>query len=596
MRGAFPQRRMSCGGRPPPGFGPAAGAGGRRLRGDFGGAKSATRAASTTVNIKTETDDGSLEVQQQSQMQSEAMASQSSCQTNSSLAGNKNASLAKGPYKRVHADETEVASPGVNASSTGQNLPPCKKSKGLGKHGELEGNQGPTELRRPPTPMDLFEDECVFCHSFRTGEVHGPMVLYRKGRIVSSDEGKPTNAKYVHKKCMDWAPRVYYDGDDIVNMEKEITRASKMKCSRCRLPGAALGCCQDGCPRTYHIPCALVIWECYWDAENRHVWCPKHAPDPLPCDKMSSPIKESDITSPVLQNQYLDKQGMSVLHRREDQQVDQPNTLTFSSLPQGQWLDKALSADYQGEEKQTNKSRTLVNPWVLLGSVLSTSEKDSLEEFASLTSSTLAEEWDKNVTHVIVGRSAGTSCGKSYEVLMAILSGKWVVTAGWIVDCLAELIPGPKALAEPITVPEISYEVESIDGPKKGRARAAKGAPKLFSGLHFFLSAYMYPEVRENIKELIEAAEGQVLEVMSLRSLQEKVGKNPAKVYFIYTGGPPRDYASTLFAFKEIEEVRQYRASGAQAISHFWLFGAIASYDARMLEESYREDANFCSC
>jgi hypothetical protein len=52
-----------------------------------------------------------------------------------------------------------------------------------------------------------------------------------------------------------------------------------------------------------------------------------------------------------------------------------------------------------------------------------------------------------------------------------------------ILDCLAELIPGPKiCLAEPITVPEISYEVNfyyalhtPIDGPKKGRAGAAKG-------------------------------------------------------------------------------------------------------------------------
>jgi hypothetical protein len=50
------------------------------------------------------------------------------------------------------------------------------------------------------------------------------------------------------------------------------------------------------------------------------------------------------------------------------------------------------------------------------------------------------------------------------------------------VDFLAEPIPGPKTcLAEPITVPEISYEVEfyyashiSIDGPKKGRAGTFK--------------------------------------------------------------------------------------------------------------------------
>ena len=76
----------------------------------------------------------------------------------------------KGPYKRFRVDATKVASPGVNASNTGQHLRPCKKSKGLGKHGKLKDNQGATELSRLQTPINLFEDECVFCHSFRTVE------------------------------------------------------------------------------------------------------------------------------------------------------------------------------------------------------------------------------------------------------------------------------------------------------------------------------------------------------------------------------------------------------------------------------------------
>ncbi|KAM0914745.1 hypothetical protein ACQ4PT_011321 [Festuca glaucescens] len=411
--------------------------------------------------------------------------------------------------------------PGFGAATAGRR--PLRKV--LGKHGKLDDNEDATELKRPPTPINVFEDECVFCHSFRTSEkFHGPMVMYRKGRIVSSNEGNPNNVIYVHRNCMDWRIGMFF--------------------------------------------------------------CPKHSSDPLPCDKKSSQIVESDIILPILQNQCLDKQGMNVVHSREDQQVDQPNTL---SLPQGQCSDKGLSADYWREEKQTNQSRTPVNQWVLLGSVLSASEKDSLKEFASLTSSNLAEKWDKNVTHVIVGRSASNSCGKSYEVLMAILSGKWVLRAGWIVDCLAEPIPGPKTCwAEPITVPEISYEVEfyyashiSIDGPKKGRAGAAKGAPKLFSGLHFCLSAYMNPEDSENIKNLIAAAEGQVLEAMSPRSLQENLKKDPAKVYFIYVGGP----ASTSFVGKG-KEANEYMASGAQVICHLWLFDAIAAYDVRMLDRS----------
>jgi hypothetical protein len=103
-------------------------------------------------------------------------------------------------------------------------------------------------------------------------------------------------------------------------------------------------------------------------------------------------------------------------------------------------------------------------------------------------------------------------------------------------------------------------------------------APKLFSGLHFLLSAYMKPEDTGNIKDLIVAAEGQVLDEMSRRSLQENLDKNPAKVYFVY--------ASTycLDLGKEMEEAIKYQDSGAQVISERNLFGAIVAYDARILE------------
>jgi BRCA1-associated RING domain protein 1 len=37
------------------------------------------------------------------------------------------------------------------------------------------------------------------------------------------------------------------------------------------------------------------------------------------------------------------------------------------------------------------------------------------------------EEWSKDVTHVIVAKGAGGSCSRSFEVLMAIVLGRWVV-------------------------------------------------------------------------------------------------------------------------------------------------------------------------
>uniref|UniRef100_A0A452ZDF3 PHD-type domain-containing protein n=1 Tax=Aegilops tauschii subsp. strangulata TaxID=200361 RepID=A0A452ZDF3_AEGTS len=513
------------------------------------------------------------------------------------------------------------------------------------------------------------------------------------------------------------------NGDTFKNVESEINRSKRLRCRRCKLRGAALGCYDNSCRKSYHVPCAMMIPECRWDPENRRVWCPKHAPpdemssptmesdtlspvlqnhssqcpakeisvdcqmedehiNPLPCDEMSSPIIESDITSAVLQShssqcpakeisvdcqmedehinplpgdemsspiietditsavlqnhssqcpakeisgdcqvenehinplatsnsslpgqvpgQYLVKGGTSVLDRREDLQVDQLNT-SSSSLPQGQCLDRGrISANHRREEKLVNQSSTPVDQWVLLGISLSASEKDSLKEFASLTSSTLAEEWNKNVTHVIVGRNAGDACGRSYEVLMAILSGKWVVTAGWIVDCLVEPIPDLKTcLEKPIPGPEISYEVNFCDGsctsgygPTKGRATAAEQAPKLFSGLHFCLSTYIDPEDRETIRRLVAAGEGQVLEGISPDRLHENLNRNPAEVYFIYDSGPPRKITSDfdLILAKEIQESIEYAKSGAQVISHRRLLHAILCYNARILDRRPHQD------
>ncbi|VAH20426.1 unnamed protein product [Triticum turgidum subsp. durum] len=483
------------------------------------------------------------------------------------------------------------------------------------------------------------------------------MVLYHNRRIVPSDEGIPTNAIYVHEKCMVWAPKVESNGDTFKNVESEINRSKRLRCRRCKLRGAALGCIDNSCRKSYHVPCAMMIPECRWDDENRRVWCPKHAPpdqmssptmesdtlspvlqnhssqcpakeisvdcqmedehiNPLPGDEMSSPIIETDITSAVLQNQCPAKEIL-VDCQMEDEHINplpgdemsSPiiETDITSAVLQNVFHHYSLcsdrgriSANHRREEKLVNQSSTPVDQWVLLGISLSASEKDSLKEFASLTCSTLAEEWDKNVTHVIVGRNAGDACGRSYEVLMAILSGKWVVTAGWIVDCLVEPIPDLKTcLEKPIPGPEISYEMNFCDGsctsgygPMKGRARAAERAPKLFSGLHFCLSAYIDPEDRETIQRLVAAGEGQVLEGISPDRLHENLNRNPAEVYFIYDSGPPRKITSDfdLILGKEIQESVEYAKSGAQVISHRRLLDAILCYDAWILERRPHQD------
>lgn len=61
------------------------------------------------------------------------------------------------------------------------------------------------------------------------------------------------------------APQVYYEGDTVKNLKAELARGMKIKCTKCSLKGAALGCYVKSCRRSYHVPCAKEISRCRWD-------------------------------------------------------------------------------------------------------------------------------------------------------------------------------------------------------------------------------------------------------------------------------------------------------------------------------------------
>jgi len=61
------------------------------------------------------------------------------------------------------------------------------------------------------------------------------------------------------------APQVYFVGETVKNLKAELARGAKLKCSKCGLKGAALGCYLKSCKRSYHAPCAMAITKCRWD-------------------------------------------------------------------------------------------------------------------------------------------------------------------------------------------------------------------------------------------------------------------------------------------------------------------------------------------
>ncbi|CAL9108890.1 unnamed protein product [Musa textilis] len=381
--------------------------------------------------------------------------------------------------------------------------------------------------------------DCAFCHTSEATEAVGPMLHYLDGEQMTDDQALQANVLHYlcncifitgffivfHLSVVLLAPQVYFVGETAMNLEAELARASKIKCSHCGLKGAALGCYTKSCRRSYHVPCANDISGCRWDYEKFLLLCPVHSSNKLPCDRSSSKKKTS--TS---------------------------NTLCHSSP----WMDQTSSMKYPGD--------AWTREWMLCGSALSREDKDVLEDFVSLTGAAATGLWNSSITHVIAATDEHGACSRTLKVLMAILSGKWVLRVDWLQACMEA---GHPVSEEPY---EISHDIHgSFDGPRNGRMRAMQKAPKLFAELTFYFNGYFMPTYKKYLENLILAAGGRFL---------EKSEVVPA-TFIVYSVEPPQGSDSN-----DLNEVIRKRKEDAEAfavktdsrvVAHTWLLDAIAA-------------------
>lgn len=81
---------------------------------------------------------------------------------------------------------------------------------------------------------------------------------------------------WVHQQCAVWSPEVYFAGlGCLKNIRAALYRGRVLKCSRCRRPGATIGCRVDRCPKTYHLPCARAK-SCIFDHHKFLIACTDH--------------------------------------------------------------------------------------------------------------------------------------------------------------------------------------------------------------------------------------------------------------------------------------------------------------------------------
>ncbi|XP_027349873.1 BRCA1-associated RING domain protein 1 isoform X2 [Abrus precatorius] len=397
-----------------------------------------------------------------------------------------------------------------------------------------KSGKDPDELLTTDASNDLCQSAsiCSFCQSSKTSEATGPVLHYANGNLVTGDATKQPNVIPVHRICIDWAPQVYFVDETVKNLKAELARGAKLKCSKCGLKGAALGCYVKSCRRTYHVTCAMDISTCRWDHEDFLLLCPVHSYVKFPSEKS-----------------------------RPRQQSKRP---TLSHQP---------SHPSNPLEASQDDSRKLV----FCGSALSIDEKVILINYASSVGAVVTKFWSSNVTHVIAATDANGACSRTLKVLMAILHGRWVLKMDWVKACMDEMNP----------VNEEPYEINLDNqgchgGPKAGRLRAMANEPKLFSGLKFYFSGDYVSAYKEDLEELIEVGGGVVLKSKDeLEAQRDKCEADSSKLLVVYNLDPPQGCKlgeEVSILWQRLNEAEDLAANtGYQVIGHTWILESIAA-------------------
>ncbi|RDX80310.1 BRCA1-associated RING domain protein 1 [Mucuna pruriens] len=374
---------------------------------------------------------------------------------------------------------------------------------------------------------------CSFCQSSKISEATGPMLHYANGNLVTGDAAMQSNVM-PYKLLESRAPQVYFVDEVVKNLKAEVARGAKLKCSKCNLKGAALGCFVKSCRRTYHVPCAMDISTCRWDHEDFLLLCPVHSHVKFPCEKL----------------------------RSKKQAIRKPPTL--SHLPSHH--SNPLEASKDDSEKM-----------VLCGSALSNEEKILLINYANKAGATVTKFWTSNVTHVIAATDANGACSRTLKVLMAILNGRWVLNVDWIKASMGEINP----------VEEEPYEINLDNqgcqgGPSAGRLRALANEPKLFSGLKFYFSGDYVATYKEDLEELIEVGGGTVLRSKEeLEAQRHESEMDSSKLLVVYNLDPPQGCKlgeEVSILWQRLNEAEDLAATtGYQVIGHTWILESIAA-------------------
>ncbi|XWS62371.1 hypothetical protein CRYUN_Cryun06bG0005100 [Craigia yunnanensis] len=394
-------------------------------------------------------------------------------------------------------------------------------------------------LRKCETVTD--KTQCAFCLSSLDSEASGEMVHYYDGRSVPLDYKGSFKVIHSHKNCTEWAPNVYFENNKAINLEAELFRSRKIKCSCCGFKGAALGCYEKSCRKSFHVPCAKLVSQCRWDSEKFVMLCPLHASSKLPNENSES---QASRKRRVLRGHFP-------IHHNE--------------VP----INNGVQEKWSPCESH--------NKLILCCSALTVGEKEIISEFEK-SGVTVLKRWDSIVTHIIASTDENGACKRTLKILMGILEGKWILNINWVKACIKAMKPVDELQYE------ITIDVHGIrDGPRLGRLRLQNKQPKLFDGSKFYMMGDFEPSYKGYLQDLVIAAGGTILHRKPISADQgaSLSGSPASSTFIIYSVELPDkcdpSKKDMILSRRQSDAESLASSTGTKAVSNSWVLNSISA-------------------
>ncbi|KAF3450350.1 hypothetical protein FNV43_RR06430 [Rhamnella rubrinervis] len=393
----------------------------------------------------------------------------------------------------------------------------------------------------------LVKKQCAFCLSSEESEAAGEIVHYNNGRPIAADHNGGPKVIHSHKNCTEWAPNVYFKDDIAMNLEAELTRSRKIKCCCCGAKGAALGCYEKSCRKSFHVRCAKLIPNA--DGILITLLCFAPFMPPLSCQVKIWNFKKGRKDAVPRNNRTFNKIQFQL-------------SITLAPLLNGDFVDHLRN-------------------WF---SVVQLSQ--SQRGFEKVAGVTVLKMWDSSVTHVIASTDENRAFRRTLKVLMGILEGKWILSMDWIKACMEanKLVDEERY--------EINIDTNGIrDGPRLGRLRLLNKQPKLFNGFQFYLMGEFVPSYKGYLQDLIIAAGGTILHRKPVSKDQKTLfsGSPTYQTFIVYSLEPPEKYDRSkqdmIFNRRRVDAEALASSNGAKAASNLCVLNSIAACKLQILTE-----------